>query len=116
MFLRYRIYCKKNFHCRKNVIKFQKITFLKSKKSHAFLHGRVSQKNHIFHAIFAMQKSSKGRKKILFDQHPIQKPYSLIYSKLFRVSKVTRYTANRFFLRDGGSFFMFFTHVLKSRL
>jgi hypothetical protein len=87
-----------------------------SKKYHAFLHGRVSYKNPILHAFFPMQKSSKGRKKKLFAQHPIQKPYSLIYSKLFRVSKVTRYTANRFFLRDGGSFLMFFYHVLKSRL
>lgn len=115
LFLRYRLYCKNYFYCKKNVTKFQKITFLNSKKSHAFLHGRVSQKNPFCHAFFAMQKSSKGRKKILFDQHPIQKPYSLIYSKIFRVSKVTRYTANRFFYRYGGSFLTFFTHVLKSR-
>jgi len=63
-----------------------------------------------------MQKTSKRREKILFDQHPIQKPYSLIYSKIFRVSKVTGYTAKRFFYRDGGSLLTFFTHVLKSRL
>ena len=76
--------------------------------SHVFLHGQVSQKNHIFHAFFSMQKLSKRCKKILFDPHPIQKPYSLIYSILFLSSKVRRYTANRFFLRDGGSFLMFF--------
>jgi hypothetical protein len=115
IFLRYRLHCKNIFHCRKTLQNFKKLTFSKSKKSHAFLHGRVSQKNPFCHAFFAMQKSSKGRKKILFDQHPIQKPYSLIYSKIFRVSKVMRYTANRFFYRDGGSFLMFFTHVLKSR-
>ena len=115
IFLRYCLYCKKNFYCKKTLWKVKKIAFLKSKKSYAFLHGEVSQKNHISHAIFTMQKPSFWCKKNIFDPHPIQKPYSLIYSKLFRVSKVTRYTANRFFLRYGGSFFMFFYHVLKNR-
>ena len=107
MFLRYRLYCKKIFHCKKNVIKNQKIRVFKTKKTHAFLHGRVSQKNHICHAIFTMQKPSKSCKNIIFVPHPIQKLYSLIYSILFLSSKVMRYTAKRFFYRDGGSFFMF---------
>ena len=115
MILRYRIYCKKQIHCKKTLWKFKKIAFLKSKKSYAFLHGWVSQKNHISHAIFTMQKPSKLCKNNIFDPHPIQKLYSLIYSKLFRVSKVMRYTASAFFLRNGGSFLYVFYHVLKNR-
>lgn len=71
IFLRYRLYCKKKFYCKKTLQNFKKMRFLNSKISHAFLHGRVSQKNPFFHAFFPMQKTSKGRKKILFDQHPI---------------------------------------------
>ena len=61
------------------------------------MHGQISHFFRFCHAKNTTQKLKKPCKKNVFDPHPIQKLYSLIYSKLFRVSKVMRYTANRFF-------------------
>lgn len=109
----YNIYCETFFYCKKNVKKWQKNDFLKIIKNHVILHDKISHFFDVFHAKNTTQKLKKPCKKKLFYQHPIQKLYSLIYSKLFRVSKVTRYTANAFFLRDGGSWGVYFLSCVK---